>query len=168
MRPKRELAENVWYLINTSANNGELLFRSEFGGWLFGRTLSEAKERFAFELRGVRFAGATVSFFIKPADGLELPEIMKWIKQAFALRFNWDDGRSGHIRGMGRRPTEWAERVCLAGKNAPAYPVLDVGVCPRRALDAAAYPALDAGVCPRRVYRPIRPNPGGKPHRITK
>jgi hypothetical protein len=40
-----------------------------------------------------------VSFFIKPADGLQLPEIMKWIKQTFAVRFNWDDGRTGHIWG---------------------------------------------------------------------
>jgi hypothetical protein len=42
-------------------------------GWV----LSEARLIFAFELRGVRFAGASVSFFIKPADGLQLPEIMK-------------------------------------------------------------------------------------------
>jgi hypothetical protein len=116
MRKERELAENVWYMINTSANNGELLFESAFGVWLFGRTVSEAKERFAFELRGVRFAGATVSFFIKPADGLQLPDIMKWIKQTFALRFNWDDGRSGHIWGdrygseiLPGEPPEWAE-----------------------------------------------------------
>jgi hypothetical protein len=67
-------------------------------------------------LRGVRFAGATVSFFIKPANGLELPEIMKWIKQTFALRFNWDDGRTGHIWGdrygseiLAGEPPEWAE-----------------------------------------------------------
>jgi hypothetical protein len=116
MRKERELAENVWYLVNTSANNGELLFDSEFGVWLFGRTVSEAKERFAFELSGVRFAGSTVSFFIKPANGLQLPDIMKWIKQTFALRFNWDDGRAGHIWGdrygseiLAGEPPEWAE-----------------------------------------------------------
>jgi hypothetical protein len=57
MRKVRELAENVWYLVNTSVNNGELVFQSEFGVWLFGRTVSEAKERFAFELRGVRTHG---------------------------------------------------------------------------------------------------------------
>jgi hypothetical protein len=72
-------------MINTSANNEELLFESEFGVWLFGWTVSEAKERYAFEMRGVRFAGSMVSFFIKPADGLRLPEIMKWIKQTCGL-----------------------------------------------------------------------------------
>jgi hypothetical protein len=111
MRKVRELAENVWYMINTSVNNGELLFESEFGVWLFGRTVSEAKERFAFELRGVRMHGV-----VKPANGLELPEIMKWIKQTFALRFNWDDERTGHIWGdrysseiLPGDPPEWAE-----------------------------------------------------------
>jgi hypothetical protein len=95
MRRERELAEDVWYLINTAVNNSEPLFRSEFGVWLFGWVLSEARLIFAFDLRGVRFDGAQVSFFIKPANGFELPEIMKWVKQTFALRFNWDDGRTG-------------------------------------------------------------------------
>jgi hypothetical protein len=45
MRPKRELAENVWYIVNTSANNGELVFRSAFGVWLLGRTASEGGMR---------------------------------------------------------------------------------------------------------------------------
>jgi hypothetical protein len=32
-------------------------------------------------------------------DGFELPEIMKWLKQAFAQRFNGMDGRIGHVWG---------------------------------------------------------------------
>jgi hypothetical protein len=104
MRKERELAENVWYLVNTSANTGELVFQSVFGVWLFGRTVSEAKERYAFELRRVRMHGV-----VKPADGLQLPEIMKC-----RCAVNWDDRRTGHIRGMGRRPTEPPERcMCL-------------------------------------------------------
>jgi hypothetical protein len=116
MRPKRELAADCWYYANTAINDGEPLFLSEFGVWLLEWVLSEAHILFAFELRGVRFAGASVSFFIKPADGLQLPEIMKWIKQTFALRFNWDDGRTGHIWGdrygseiLPGEPPDWAE-----------------------------------------------------------
>jgi hypothetical protein len=126
MRKERELAENVWYIINTSVNNGEPLFQSEFGVWLFERAASEAKERYAFELRGVRFAGATVSFFIKPANGLQLPDIMKWIKQVFAVRFNWDDGRTGHIWGdryqseiLPGEPPEWAEEYVFMAIDRP-------------------------------------------------
>jgi hypothetical protein len=122
MRPKRELAADCWYYVCTAVNNGEPLFLSEFGVWLLGWVLSEARLLFAFELRGVRFAGASVSFYIKPADGLQLPEIMKWIKQTFAVRFNWDDGRTGHIWGdryqseiLPGEPPEWAEvYVCMA------------------------------------------------------
>ncbi|MDR1232026.1 MAG: transposase, partial [Spirochaetaceae bacterium] len=40
-----------------------------------------------------------VSFYIKPADGLMLPEIMQWIKQTYAVRYNVHDGRTGHIWG---------------------------------------------------------------------
>jgi hypothetical protein len=67
-----------------------------------------------------------VSFFIKPADGLQLPEIMKWIKQTFALRFNWDDGRTGHIWGdryqseiLSGEPPDWAEVYVFMAIDVP-------------------------------------------------
>jgi hypothetical protein len=47
----------------------------------------------------LRFSGPEVSFYIKPDDGLQLPEIMQWIKQTFATRFNVLDRRTGHIGG---------------------------------------------------------------------
>jgi hypothetical protein len=103
MRPKRELAVDCWYLINTAVNNGEPLFVSEFGGWLLGWVLSEARLIFAFELRGVRFAGASVSFFIKPADGLQLPEIMKWIKQTCGYIWMTGEPVISGATGTGRR-----------------------------------------------------------------
>jgi hypothetical protein len=117
MRAKRELATDCWYYVATAVNDAEPLFWSGCVVWLLARVLSEAKEIFAFELRGLRFDGARVSFFIKPADGLRLPEIVKWIKQTFAVRFNLLDGRTGHIWGdrywseiIAGEPPEWAER----------------------------------------------------------
>ncbi|MDR1230952.1 MAG: hypothetical protein LBK61_06075, partial [Spirochaetaceae bacterium] len=32
-------------------------------------------------------------------DGLELPEMIQWIKQTYAVRYNVHDGRTGHIWG---------------------------------------------------------------------
>jgi hypothetical protein len=145
-------------------NNGEPLFRSKFGVWLFGWVLSEARLIFAFELRGVRFNGAEVLFYIKPVKGLELPEIMKWIKQTFALRFNWDDGRTGHIWG-GRywsrifpgEPPPDAERYVFdptvrcanrRARRAQKGIVEWKGGVEKNA--ATAYPARGVGVCPRR------------------
>jgi hypothetical protein len=67
-----------------------------------------------------------VSFFIKPANGFELPDIMKWIKQTFALRFNWDDGRTGHIWDdrysseiLPGEPPEWAEVYVFMAIDCP-------------------------------------------------
>ncbi|MDR2786393.1 MAG: hypothetical protein LBB83_10825, partial [Treponema sp.] len=40
-----------------------------------------------------------LTFYIKPQDGLELPAIMKWLKQTFAERYNRETGRIGHIWG---------------------------------------------------------------------
>jgi hypothetical protein len=106
MRPKRDLAENVWYLINTAVNNGEPCRSS-------GCRVGAQRGASDLRVRVARGAGASVSFFIKPADGLQLPEIMKCRR---ALRFNWDDGRTGHIWGdrygsriLDGEPPDWAE-----------------------------------------------------------
>jgi hypothetical protein len=90
----------VWYAVRTSVNNTEPLFWSQPNRDLFKQTLYEARQIFGFSLSGLRFSGPEVSFYIKPDDGLQLPEIMQWIKQTFAARFNVLDGRTGHIWGV--------------------------------------------------------------------
>jgi hypothetical protein len=99
MRGLRILAQDVWYEVRTSVNNGEPLFWSKPNRDLFRQVLYEARQIYGFELRGLRFSGPEVSFYIRPADGFQLPEIMQWIKQTFAARFNVIDGRTGHIWG---------------------------------------------------------------------
>ncbi|MDR1231612.1 MAG: transposase [Spirochaetaceae bacterium] len=99
MRALRILAASVWYFVCTAVNNREPLFWSPLERARFMRVLNEARKRYAFELRGLRFCGPWVSFYIKPADGLMLPEIMQWIKQTYAVRYNVRDGRTGHIWG---------------------------------------------------------------------
>jgi hypothetical protein len=84
-RGKRELEENVWYFIRTALNDREPMFWSKHLIWLFRRVLSELLGLFAVEIRGLRFDGATVSFYIRPDKGLELPKIIKWVKQTFGL-----------------------------------------------------------------------------------
>jgi hypothetical protein len=65
--------------------------------------------------------GPEVSFYIKPGDGFQLPDIMQWIKQTFAVWFNVIDGRTGHIWGdryrseiLAGEPPEWAEEYVFA------------------------------------------------------
>jgi hypothetical protein len=64
---------------------------------IFCRVFGEARKRFAFELRGVRLEEEWLLFYIKPADGLQLPAIMQWVKQTFAVRFNLRAERTGHV-----------------------------------------------------------------------
>ncbi|MDR0588955.1 MAG: transposase [Spirochaetaceae bacterium] len=99
MRPLRILRQGVWYEIRTRINNREPLFRRYTALAIFAQVFRETTLRFVFEIRGLRLADDWLTFYIKPADGLELPAIMKWLKQVFAQRYNRADGRIGHIWG---------------------------------------------------------------------
>jgi hypothetical protein len=99
MRTDRKLETDCWYDTSTKVNNGERLFGVKDNVKQFEQVVNEAQFLFEFEIRGLKFNGAEVLFYIKPVKGLELPEIMQWIKQTFAVRFNRDHGRTGHIWG---------------------------------------------------------------------
>jgi hypothetical protein len=79
MRQTRKLAEHVWYGVETAINVGEPLFHLDWTTVIFCRVLFDAKEHFDFEMRGLALSGALLSFYIKPADGYELPKIMRWM-----------------------------------------------------------------------------------------
>jgi REP element-mobilizing transposase RayT len=66
---------------------------------LFARVFHETKQRFVFQIRGLQLADDGLRFYIKPAEGLQLPAIMKWMKQVFAQRYNRAARREGHIWG---------------------------------------------------------------------
>ncbi|MDR2363267.1 MAG: transposase [Spirochaetaceae bacterium] len=108
MRSLRILKQGVWYEIRTRVNNREPLFRQGTGTTgpvpnkalaLFAKVFRETTLRFVFDIRGLCLADDWLTFYIKPADGLELPAIMQWLKQVFAQRYNRADGRIGHIWG---------------------------------------------------------------------
>jgi REP element-mobilizing transposase RayT len=99
MRKLRMLKQDVWYEIHTAINNREPLFRLRQALALFRRVLDDTKERFVFEMMGLRLEMDRLTFYIKPADGLGLPDILKWMKQTFAVRYNRLTGRTGHIWG---------------------------------------------------------------------
>jgi REP element-mobilizing transposase RayT len=87
------------YWVVTAINRHEPIFLDRAAADLFNRVLREAGARFAIEVRHIVIQVDRVSFYIKPADGLQLPEIMQWIKQTYACRYNVHDGRTGHIWG---------------------------------------------------------------------
>jgi REP element-mobilizing transposase RayT len=99
MRNLRVLGQGVWYGIRTRINNREPLFRRPDALALFARVFRQARGRYAFEVRALRLEDDRLTFYIMPAEGFRLPEIMKWVKQVFAQRFNGMEGRVGHIWG---------------------------------------------------------------------
>jgi REP element-mobilizing transposase RayT len=99
MRQLRKLEQGVWYEIRTRINNREPLFRRAKALRIFARVFRETMLRFVFKIRGLRLEDDWLTFYIKPEDGFELPDIMKWMKQVFAQRYNVAAGRIGHIWG---------------------------------------------------------------------
>jgi hypothetical protein len=99
MRKQRLLIQDAWYEVRTVVNNHEPMFRRRQVSAIFYRVLGEARERFAFELRGFRLEEEWLSFYIRPADGLQLPAIMQWLKQTFSVRFNLSGERTGPVWG---------------------------------------------------------------------
>jgi REP element-mobilizing transposase RayT len=99
MRQLRKLGQGVWYEVRTRINNREPLFRRAGALTIFTRVFRETMLRFAFKIRGLRVEDDLLTFYIRPENGLELPDIMKWMKQVFAQRYNQADGRTGHIWG---------------------------------------------------------------------
>jgi hypothetical protein len=77
-----------------------------------------------FQVRGLQLADDELRFYIKPVDGMELPAIMKWLKQVFAQRYNRMEGRIGHIWG-----DRYGSRI-LAGEPAEVEEVVETGVRP--------------------------------------
>jgi hypothetical protein len=168
MRGLRILAQDVWYNVRTSVNNGEPLFWSQPNLDLFKQALFEAREIYLFNLSGLCFNGPQVSFYIKPGDGFQLPDIMQWIKQTFAARFNVIDGRTGHIWGdrywseiLAGEPPERAEAYVFApvvcGRKGWMKIAAGGAGCGWKRGGAAGKPDRDAGDRPRTGRRAVKP-----------
>jgi hypothetical protein len=71
----RKLGQGVWYEVRTRINNREPLFRRARALTIFARVFRETGLRFVFEVRGLHLEDDWLTFYIKPEDGLELPEV---------------------------------------------------------------------------------------------
>jgi hypothetical protein len=111
MRKERELAADCWYYIVTKANNGEQVFLAEKNVWLFEWAVSGATELYGFKIRRLRFDGAQVSFYIKPADGFKLPEIMQRRRA----------GSTGITGGRGDQGGTPSVLLCPSGTVRPGF-----------------------------------------------
>jgi REP element-mobilizing transposase RayT len=130
MRKLRILKQGVWYEIRTQINNREPLFRENEVRAIFNRVFHETELRFVFEVRCLCFEDDELRFYIKPEDGLELPAIMKRLKQTFAQRYNRETGRTGHIWGDRYRSRVVVGEPPENGESGGAAAVANTGVRP--------------------------------------
>jgi REP element-mobilizing transposase RayT len=129
MRQLRVLGQNVWYEVRSRINNREPLFRRGSALAIFAGVFRETGLRFGFAVCRLRLEDDWLRFYIKPVDGLELPEIMQWLKQVFAQRVNRSEGRIGHIWGD-RYWSRIVEGAPPVGEE-DGEPEADPGVRPR-------------------------------------
>jgi REP element-mobilizing transposase RayT len=134
MRQLRILRQGVWYSIRSRINNREPLFRRSTALGIFSKVFRETEQWFVFTVRGLRLEDDWLTFYIKPENGMELPMIMKWLKQTFAQRYNRQEGRIGHIWGdrygsevMEGNPPEEKETSTPGGGTAPTAGVRPYG-----------------------------------------
>jgi REP element-mobilizing transposase RayT len=117
MRPLRVLKQGVWYEIRSQVNNRKPLFRRSKALALFDQVFREAQLRFVFTVRSLRLEDDWLTFYIKPENGMELPVIMKWMKQTFAQRYNRLMGWIGHL--WGDRYWSWILKGEPPGESSP-------------------------------------------------
>jgi REP element-mobilizing transposase RayT len=153
----RILAALTWYWVVTAINRHESLFLDRAAVDLFNRVLREAGERFAIEVRRLVIQADRVSFYIKPADGFMLPEIMQWIKQTFACRYNALKHLDGHVWG----DRYWSKVI----DGEPREEEIPAGGTGRGdCVERRATEEEEGGQIPK--ARPWEGPPGGDSHRV--
>jgi hypothetical protein len=126
----------------------------------------EARKRFVFELRGFALVEERLSFYIRPADGLQLPAIMQWLKQTFAVRFNLSEDKTGHVWGdrywsrvLEGEPPEGAMEVDWSAVDVGAETgEISVGACPQDGVSPLVEePPAETGFSPQNPARSLPP-----------
>jgi hypothetical protein len=97
---------------------------------------------------------------------MQLPAIMQWVKQTFAVRFNLGEDRTGHVWGdrywsqvLAGEPPEWAAEVDWEAVEAAAETgEISFGPCPPDGVSplSAETPA-ETGFSPQNPARPPPP-----------
>jgi hypothetical protein len=93
-----------------------------------------------------------LSFYIRPVDGLQLPTIMQWVKQTFAVRFNRSTGRTGDV---------WGDRYW--SRVVEGEPPEGVGEVDWAAVEVAAGTGeISFGICPPDGVSPLMAGPSAE------
>ena len=99
MRQYRKILDGAVYHVTARTNNKGMLLGTPFSRELFLKILSNAKEKFDFEIDNFVIMGNHFHLLIRPLNGSTLPEIMKWILGVYTMSYNRIHGTWGHFWG---------------------------------------------------------------------
>lgn len=97
MRRNRELKEKAIYHVTNKINRNEFIFELKYVKEMLFTVIQLAHKKYKFEMKQFCIMDNHVHFMIKPKGESTLPEIMRWIKSVFAIRYNKMYGYTGHV-----------------------------------------------------------------------
>jgi len=99
MRRPRITREGAKYHVIARANHKKLLIENDTVKQMFLDVLARAHKKFDFHIDNFVIMGNHFHLIIQPIGSSSLSEIMKWILQTFAIRYNKTNGLWGHFWG---------------------------------------------------------------------
>ena len=99
MRKLRKIQELAVYHVTARAVHRRTLLDPRPVKEMFLKVLARAKLKFNFKIENFVLMGNHFHFIIRPGMGENLSNIMKWILQTFAIRYNKIHGLWGHFWG---------------------------------------------------------------------
>ena len=99
MRRPRILLPGARYHVTARANHKELLLETEAVKQMFLDVVAGASKKYDFRLDNFVLMGNHFHFLVQPTGEASLSQIMKWILQTFAIRYNRANDLWGHFWG---------------------------------------------------------------------
>ncbi|MEI8093288.1 MAG: transposase [Spirochaetales bacterium] len=99
MRKPRIIQDGAKYHVTARANHQKLLMEHDTVKQMFLDVLARAHEKFDFHLDNFVIMGNHFHLILQPKGASTLANIMKWILQTFAIRYNKANGLWGHFWG---------------------------------------------------------------------
>jgi len=99
MRKNRHFLDETMYHVTSRTNGKERIFDHRPGKAIMMRVLKQAKVKFGFRVANFCIMPTHIHLLITPKAGADLPEIIRWIKLSFTMRWHALKGTSGHVWG---------------------------------------------------------------------
>ncbi len=97
MRKARVIQKGATYHVVAKANRGEFILDSKEMKELLLSIIEVAKKNYNFRIIHYCIMSSHIHLLLKPEEGTNLSELMRWILAVFALRYNKSIGIHGHV-----------------------------------------------------------------------